>query len=150
MGEETASLEPTTAPAIHDINETERKLEDLKLLFDGGYTDKDETKFAKEVLEIDAAQITDKEKEAFSKSPTDTPTAWKASALSNKTRTPTYHRKFRPLLHLHLALRRPDARSDRPFTRQRSQRCFFEFHFLKNGRVQARDLSLWEIGRAHV
>ena len=57
MGGETASLEPTTAPAIHDINETEKKLEDLKLLFDGGYTDKDGTKFAKEVLEIDASQI---------------------------------------------------------------------------------------------
>lgn len=88
MGGETASLEPPTAPAIHDINETERKLDDLKLLFDGGYTDKDETKFAKEVLEIDASQITDKEKERSSKSPTATNAAWKACALSNKTRTP--------------------------------------------------------------
>ena len=29
MGGETASLEPTTAPAIHDINEAESKLEDF-------------------------------------------------------------------------------------------------------------------------
>ena len=65
MGEETASLEPTTAPAIHDINETERKVEDLRLLAKHGYTDKDESKFAKEVLEIDASQITDKEKESI-------------------------------------------------------------------------------------
>lgn len=62
MGGETASLEPTTAPAIHDINETERKREDLRLFAKHGYTDKDETKFAKGVLEKDARQITDKEK----------------------------------------------------------------------------------------
>lgn len=60
-GGETASFEPTTAPAIHDINETKRKLEDLRLLAKHGYLDKDESKFAKGILEIDAAQITDKE-----------------------------------------------------------------------------------------
>ena len=63
MGGETASLEPTTAPAIHDINEAESKLEDLRLLAKHGYPDKDESKFAKEVLEIDSSELTEEEKE---------------------------------------------------------------------------------------
>lgn len=65
MGEETASLESTTAPAIHDINETERKLEDLRLFAKHGYLARAESKFAKEVLEIDAKEITDDEKESL-------------------------------------------------------------------------------------
>lgn len=64
MREETASLEPTTVPAIHDINETERKLEDdLRLLAKHGCLDKDETAFAQEVLEISPAEITAEETE---------------------------------------------------------------------------------------
>ena len=41
MGRETASLEPTTAPAIHG------KLEDLRLLKSHSYLDRAESKFAK-------------------------------------------------------------------------------------------------------
>ena len=48
------------------ITGTKRKLEDdLRLLAKRSCLDKDESKFAKEVLEIDASQITDKEKESI-------------------------------------------------------------------------------------